>query len=421
MAITSFPQQGSSSNNATYVQFGGGTVDAFDRLRVSNPYTLFDSQSRYASDSAFDSSTVGSGTVTFATNASTTNLNVTTASGDSVVRQTFRTFPYQPGKSFLILATFAMATGKTNQTQRVGYYNTNNGIYFEQAGTTLTIVLRTYTSGSVAETRISQANWNGDKLNGTGLSGITLDVTKTQIFYTDMEWLGVGIVQVGFILNGTYVCCHTFYNANSQTQVYMQTAILNVRYEIFNTGTVASSSTMQQICSTVISEGGYEQASQIYWARMTGTSGSLGNVPTTNIFVPLVTIRLNASHLGAVVLSAQYAVLPISSSNYEVAIIKNATLTSASYNTSTFQNVDYDTSATAMTYTATNINEVSYVTSTSQAKSNIVTPQAYNWDLQLGVSLAGVSDTLTLAVRSIGASGAANSVYGSFGFYDLTL
>jgi hypothetical protein len=421
MSIQYFPPLGSTPGGGQYVQYGGGTVDSFGRLRVSQPYTLFDGQARYANDSAFDTLTATGGTTTYNTNQSSTSLNVTTTSGSRVVRQTYRSMSYQPGKSFLLLATFAMGTGKTNLTQRVGLCDDNNGVFFSQDGTTLNMNIRSNTTGSPLLTTVAQSAWNGDKLNGTGASGITLDVTKTQIFFMDLEWLGVGIVRTGFVLNGTYVICHTFYNANVQTVVYMTTATLPVRYEIVNTGTTESISSLTQICASVMSEGGYEQASQIYWARMTGTTGAPANVPVTNIFVPLVTIRLNASKLGAVVLPAQYSVLPITSSNYEVCMIRNATLTGASYVTGTFPDVDYDITATAMTYTASNIFQLNYITSTPQGTSNVVTPQAYNWDLQLGVSLAGVSDTITLAVRTIGASGAANSAYGSLGFYDLSL
>ena len=409
-----------TDTNPVYIAFSDGEVDAFGRLRVSNPYTLFDSQARYASDSAFDTSTASGGTSTFNTNQSSTSLSVTTTNGSSVVRQTYRYFPYQPGKSLLVLATFCMGAGKTNLTQRLGYYDVNNGIYFQQSGTTLGFAIRSNTTGSPVDTVVTQANWNGDKMDGTGTSGLTLDVTKTQIFYTDMEWLGVGIVRVGFVIGGKYINCHTFYNANTtNTTVYMTTATLPVRYEIFNSGVTASSSTLTQICCSVVSEGGYEETSQQYWARNTAAI----SVPTTNLFVPMVSIRLNSSHLGAVVLPAIISVLPLTTANYEVIICRNVDLTGASWVTGTFQDVDYDISATAFTSqpSGTQICQVDYLTSTAQSSSNSVASIGYKWDLQLGVSLAGSSDVITLGIRTIDASGVANSAIGSLGFYDLTV
>jgi hypothetical protein len=121
--------------------FGGTNLDAFGRLRVSEPFTLFDSQNRYAIDDQFSSSTTGTGSnVSFVTNESSTSLNVGTVSGGKTVRQTFRRMPYQPGKSLLTLATFLMNTAKANLRQRVGYFDENNGIFLEQNGTSCTSI-----------------------------------------------------------------------------------------------------------------------------------------------------------------------------------------------------------------------------------------------------------------------------------------
>ena len=413
MTITSYPELVRISGSGNTVGFGGSTVDAFGRLRVSQPYTLFDSQNRYSIDPQFSTSTAGSGAVTHLSNESSVNMAVSTTSGDEVVRQTFRVFPYQPGKSLLLLATFKMDTAKTNLRQRVGYFNTGNGVYLEQGANGITFVLRTSTSGSVDNSRyVVKASWNGDKLDGTGASGVTLDLTKTQIMFMDFEWLGVGSVRCGFVINGQFIVCHTFHNSNIQTAVYMTTAILPVRYEITNTGTVASSSAMKQICSSVMSEGGYEAVSAELSARRTSI---LSTISTT--FLPLVSIRLNSSRQGAVVLPNRMSVLPTTNQNYEVALVKNATLTSASYVTGSFDNVDYDVSATAMS--GGTIMQSDYVTSSTQGRATLAAPTGYNFDLQLGVSLAGVSDVYTIAIRTV--SGATSGdAFGSLTFYDLT-
>jgi hypothetical protein len=219
----------------TNVAFPSVAVDAFGRLRVSNPYTLFDSQNRYQKDPQFNETLTTGGTSTYVANESTVDLAVTTSSGSKVVRQTNRVFPYQPGKGLLVLATFVMNAGKTNLRQRVGYFNTDNGVFFQANGTTKSFVLRTNTSGTPSDARTAdQSTWNGDKLDGSGPSGITLDITKSQILWMDFEWLGVGSVRCGFVINGQFIVCHTFNNANEQTKVYMTTAILPIRYEILD-------------------------------------------------------------------------------------------------------------------------------------------------------------------------------------------
>ena len=401
------------------VTFGGANLDAFGRLRVSEPFTLFDSQNRYAEDDQFSSSTSGSGSsVTFATNESSVNMNVGTVSGGKTVRQTFRRMPYQPGKSMLILTTFCMNVAKANLRQRVGYFDENNGIYLEQNGTSEpSFVVRTNTSGSPVNTNsASQSSWNGDKLDGTGPSGYDLNLETVQIFWSDIEWLGVGNVRCGFVINGQFIICHTFQCANQtgKTKVYMETAILPVRYEIENTDTTASSSTLKQICSTVISEGGYQQTVQDTIARRTSV---LGTISTT--FLPLVSIRLKSTSAGAVVLLNRIIVLPTTNQSYEVCIMKNSTLTGASW-TSLSSNVEYDVTATAMTTSVDGIYQNDYVTSSAQGRAILAAPTGYNFAFQLGTSLAGVSDTFTLGIRVISGATTGDAV-GSISFYDLTV
>ena len=410
-----------ASNQREIVEFINGLTnlnllsknnfDAFGRLRVSQPFTLFDSQNRYAADPSFDTSLTGSGTSTFLANESAVSLAVTTASGDKVIRQTKRYFPYQPGKSLALLTTFVMAAGKANLRQRVGYFDPNNGLFLQRNGTELSFIIRTYTGGSADDTRkVVQSAWNGDPLDGSGASGITLDTTKAQILFADFEWLGVGSVRVGFVIDGQYITAHTFDNANEVTSVYMQTATLPLRIEIENTAATASSSSMKQICSTVISEGGYEQTSVERVARRSTTLTGIGTS-----FVPLVSIRLASDSLGAVILPKQVRVLPIANGEYEIALVRNATLTGASYDTTTFASVDFDVTATAMSGGDVVLNE--YATASNQAAAQAQNDLLYNFDMQLGATIAGTSDVYTVAVRILSGTG---SAIGSLAFYDLS-
>ena len=389
------------------------TYDAFGRQRVSNPQTIFDSQNRYQKDNQFSESTVNGASITYNVDESTVLLSADTTSGSKAVRQTYRVMPYQPGKGLLFLGTFVMADGQTNLRQRVGYFNTDNGVFFQKDGTTNSFVLRTSTSGTSSDARtVNQADWNGDKLDGTGTSGITLDTSKAQILWMDFEWLGVGSVRCGFIINGQYIICHTFNNANDLNKVYMTTAILPVRYEIEATAAIATGATMRQVCSSVISEGGYQQVNANLFARRTAV---LTGITTT--FVPLVSIRLASDSLGAVVLPQAIQAYPLTTQNYEVALFKNATLTGASWNTTTFNHVDYDVTATAVSGGTMVLQN--YVSSSTQGRAASITPTGYNFNLQLGASLAGVSDVLTLAIRTIDGAPTGDAV-GTIDFIDLT-
>jgi hypothetical protein len=397
----------------TYVTFPPTNVDAFNRLVVASPYTLFDSQNRFAADNQFDTSTATGGSTTYLPNESTVQLSVTTSNGSEVVRQSYRTMPYQPGKGLGLLATFTMNTGKTGLRQRVGYFNTQNGVFFQQNDTTLAFVLRSYTSGAAVDTTITQANWNGDKLDGTGPSGRTIDVSKTQILAIDFEWLGVGDVRCGFFIDGQFVVCHTIHNDNVQSAVYMTTAILPVRYEITNTASTASSSSMKQICSTVYSSGGYEQTSVEHIATM--TSATTGSYLTTT-YKPLVSIRLASTALGAVVIPYNVNFLPTTTDNYQIGLFKNGTLTGASYSAvSSDANVQFDIAATAIT--GGTLVYAEFLTSKSGRSALSGANASFNFDLQLGSSLAGTSDVYTLAARTITATGGG---IGALSFFDLT-
>jgi hypothetical protein len=349
-------------------------------------------------------------------------MEVTGAGVGSVIRQTYRVFPYQPGKGLLVLATFVMdSSTSANLTQQVGYFNDSNGVFFKRTGSTKSFVLRsssTPTPGTPSDIRtVDQSSWNGDKLDGSGPSGLTLDTTKAQILWMDFEWLGVGSVRCGFIIDGQYIVCHTFENANEVAGVYMTTAILPVRYQITST-TSAVAASMKAICCSVVSEGGFEQTSIDHVARRTTV---FNNISTAATFFPIVSIRLASGRTGAVVIPNRVQFLPTTSQNYEVVLLKNPTLTGATWASTvpSDSNVEFDVAATAISAIGTVV-QTNYVTSSgSSGISETSLPSDYNFDLQLGASIAGVSDIYTVAVRTVSGATLGDGV-GSLSFFDLT-
>lgn len=328
------------------VAITGTNLDAFGRLRVSEPYTLFDSQNLYIDGDQFSNITANSGSVTYVANESSFNLAVTTANGSSVIRQSRTTQAYQPGKSLLTMNTFAMATLTTNCRQRVGYFTANNGVYFEANGSTLYLVIRSSTTGVVVEERIEQVNWNGNTLLSGNPTGIVLDPTLVQIFWSDIEWLGVGNVRAGFIINGQFIVCHTFQHANQpgNTRVYMTTATLNPRYEITNTGTIAGNRTMKQICSTVISEGGYNPLTKINYVPNTVAPT---RIASGNVYTSLASIRLNPAYPDAVVVPSQIDLLlvDVQYGSFQIVINASNVVANNSWANATNSVVQYNNSA----------------------------------------------------------------------------
>jgi len=292
-------------------QTAGMSSDAFGRQRIAQPLTLFDSSHRYQDNGLWATATGVSSTATFDANQGLVTLNVPTTSGAYVKRETKQVFSYQPGKSLLIMSTFVMEPTKTNLRQRVGYFNNDNGLYFQINGTTNSFVERSSVTGSVVETVVNQVDWNVDKLDGNGPSGITLDLTKAQILWMDIEWLGLGTVRVGFIIDGKFIQCHAFNHANTITSTYITTASLPLRYEIENLGTTTSSSTLKQVCSTVISEGGYELRGK---QNAVGTPISTPyDLTATGVKYPVASIRLKASpnRLDAIVIPTATSILGV--------------------------------------------------------------------------------------------------------------
>lgn len=377
-----------SGNVATTI--GGTNLDAFGRLRVSEPYTLFDSQNRYIDGEQFSSITATSGNVVYVANESSFNLNVSAASGSSVIRQSKTVQAYQPGKSLLTMNTFAMATLKTNLRQRVGYFTTGNGIYFEANGTSLFLVIRSSTTGVVVEERIAQADWNGNTLLAGNPSGIVLDPTLTQIFWNDIEWLGVGNVRAGFVINGQFIVCHTFQHANQpgNTTVYMTTATLNPRYEITNTGSTSGVSTMKQICSTVISEGGFTPSTKIGYVN-NGTSTT--RVAAANTVTSLCSIRLNPAYPDAVVVPAQIDLLLIDVRYGQFQLIENATFTTS------WSNVAGSVVQSAIHSNTITDGTVVYAGLTS-SRDAVEISEDVKKRIQLWRDASGTTSTLTLAV-----------------------
>lgn len=314
------------------------TRDAFQRFRVSNPFTLFDSQNRYDISDLFFSNVAGTGSVTFVAAESSVSLN--TGTSGTVIRQTRNVFGYQPGKSMLAMATFVMSSGSA--TQRIGLFYDLNGLFIERSGGTTYFVKR----NDGTDTKVAQASWNLDRLDGLGPSKLVLDITKVQIFWMDLEWLGAGSVRFGFCINGEFVPCHVMHHANLIDTVYMTTAILPIRYEISGTG----NQSLKQICSTVISEGGYEPRNPFIIQQRGTTNADSVTLATAGTVYPIISLRLRSDRLYSLSVFKQ-ADIYVSSSSDGIAwyIIANSTLTNPVWTNHPIGNMtQYDISATAM-------------------------------------------------------------------------
>lgn len=389
---------------------GGTATDAFGRSRVGNPSTLFDSQHRYEENGYWDTSLTGSADKQYNVNESSVSLIVSGSLNDKVVRETKRVFTYQPGKSLLIMNSFVFNSQLAGLRQRIGYFGANNGIYFENDGTGNYLVLRRkLTSGAYTEVRVAQADWNVDPFNGTGPTLRTLDISKANIFWMDIEWLGVGDVRCGFVVDGRMAIAHIFHNDNVNPTAYMTTAILPLRMEIENTAATGVTSTAKQICNTVISEGGFEKK-----VRKAFVSRDANIAASTSAYTPIISFRLNSSHLDAVILPEQFQVFSNTQGNFEIAVIRGGTLNATSWTTQ--GRIEYNTDAS--TITGGTKTSHFYVSTTQQSGGVGGGEDGYNWDTQLTRNLDGTAEIVTIAAKTLDASD--KNIRGAISYYDLT-
>lgn len=378
----------------------GVAVDAFGRARMSTPLTLFDSSHRYKDNGLWSTANTANTSVEFSSNEGLINLTLTDgAANNEIVRETTKVMSYQPGKSLLALNTVVMSPPKENLRQRVGYFGANNGIFLQQSGNTVSFVERSSVSGSVIDTPAPQSTWLYDKLDGTGPSGLTLNLTQAQIFWTDIEWLGVGSVRCGFVINGQMVHCHSFHHANLLSSTYITTASLPVRYEIKNTGVVSSGSTMKQICTSIMSEGGYE---------LRGAQQAIGtpvNVPkslaTAGTYYPIVSLQLKSANLDATVILTALSLLGINSNPCTMSwrVIKGGTLTNPSWTDVTDSSVQYDMTASAISGGRILAQGYVGITNQSSATIDVLKEALFKFQLERN-GLTSTPEPLTLAMSA---------------------
>lgn len=381
---------------------GLGGVDSFGRQRISNPEMIFNNKQIFDNQPLYwnDVEVSGSGTSTnYSSNTASTTLSVSANTAGKRVRQTYMRFNYQPSKSQLIFMTGVIkkSGGGTGIVSRMGIFDDNNGIFLQRNGNTVSFVVRSSTSGSPSDSNsATQANWNIDKMDGSGLSGINLDFSKSQILIIDFEWLGVGSVRVGFVVDGNVFYCHQFNHANLISGVYMSTPNLPIRYEIENSGSGAASS-IECVCSAVISEGGKEDlATNLYIS--TGHTAITGTKNQNNA---ILGIRLKSAYAGCTIDIVNLAVLMASADIYEWSIVLNPSIAG----TFTYSDVTNSALQYAIGNGSTNIASGGTLLAGGygNSKSEITGDQLKNL-IKLGSSISGTMDTLVLCIYPLGAN-----------------
>ena len=195
--------------------------------------------------------------------------------------------------SLIIMESFVGNAPIAGLVQEVGYFDDDNGVMLRANGTSVQFVVRSSATGTIQEDIVNQSEWNIDSFAG-------LDFTKANIFVTDLEWLGVGRVRCGFVIDGEIRYCHEFNHSNSIDKVYMTSAILPTSYRLYNSSAIASPAVLKQICTSVASEGGYQPTGPIY---ITGRGASSFTAVSSETMV--AAIRMASGRTDNVIIPAQ--------------------------------------------------------------------------------------------------------------------
>lgn len=316
----------------------------FGQVRTASPYTLADLVHLYEANPAdYGTSTATGGTVAHVAAQSAIRLTVTASSGSTARIRTHSFFRYQAGKAQVIKMTCYHAdTGQANQVRRWGYFDDNDGLFFALSGTTLQIVRRTSTSGSPVDNVVAQSAWNVDKLDGTGDSGVTLDITKGNIYEIHFQWLGVGTVNM--YVNGILV--HEMLHANTLAAPYMRTAQLPVALDVVNTG-ASTGSSLTYICASVSSEGGQDPPNILF------TAYNATDVSVTTTERPVLSIRPKMTYnsvTNRMILRPSLLSISTEGARMGFRIVLNAVLTGASWaSVDALSGAEFDVSATSGT------------------------------------------------------------------------
>ena len=277
----------------------GPSVDAFGRFRVSQPFTIFDSKLLHASKQPLFWDEVLTGTMAVSgptLDKPYIDWTSTDATAGTRTRQTFRRFNYQPGKSQLVLmsAVLELASGvKTGCIRQIGMFDSDNGAFFESNAGIINIVTRSKDSGSVVDFSVAQTSWNLDTMDGgndpNNPSSVILDITKSQIFVIDFQWLSAGRVRFGFEIDGSIVYVHETEVANTGIIPWSSTPNLPLRYAITTT-TDSGVCSMRVICSSVVAEGGSDDIGIV---RHKSTAGAAITTAVENTLYAVVSRRIS--------------------------------------------------------------------------------------------------------------------------------
>ena len=304
--------------------------DVLGRLKVSVHQNIYEADFEYGPQPLrWEQVVGGNGTITAVPSSGGVRMRVTTSQGDYTMRQSRPYHRYQPGKTMFMATGLNLGTALAGNFQRVGFFDDNNGVFFEQgvayAGNPfgMYVVVRTDTGGYIQETRVGLDQWNGDQANIQ-----QLNFNNIQMFWIEYGWYGAGATRFGFWIDGEPIIAHqigwgnynnTTLSTGGQQNPWARTGNLPVRYEQRNlTGTTAIND-MYHYGVSVIVEGRTDDQRGFTYSYGLPNTVQTRQINAAVTRFPLLTVR------GRIMGTQEYGTVYATTTGANVSTVSNST------------------------------------------------------------------------------------------------
>ena len=341
-------------------------------------------------------------------------LEVGSGAGDEVIRQTKRVQKYIPGQQCEASMAVIFGTPTTGIRRRMGIFNEVDGAFFEDGGDgTYYAVCRRNTISGVLETRVARENWNVDKLDGTGPTGIIADPEAIQLMIIEYEWYGAGQVEFNFVIGNNKIPVHQFNHANIATTTWSSTGSLPIRVELTNVTGTAGTHTFYQGSHSFTIEG-----TTAIWGRQRTISNALTGytLTTAKQFYPVLAIRLKTTSLDSVITPDEYSGATLDNTNIFIRVIEGATITGGTWvSYGADSPIEYNITATG--FTGGRTVSTQYVSAGNMGGKNTF-PERSVTQLQRNTTTT-LGDTSSTFMIALAATGANKDGWASLGWIEV--
>ena len=393
------------------------TYTSKGRHKVSTYETSFFNTFQFNKETdIWSEKTTNGGSATFDPTVSGITMAVTNQVGSEVIRQTKNVMKYIPGRTSTVSFAVRLENPVTGIRRRFGLFDEDNGAYFEDGGDGNYYCCIRNKNGITGPTleRIGRSNWNGDKLDGNGVSGITASATAQQLINIEYEWYGAGQVVFSYVINGKSRIIHTFDNGNRLEEPWCSTPFLPIRLEITNVTGAAGTHYMYQGSNSLISEGVAEKLgiSESITNAGLGTDLVYRPLETAGQFYPMISIKLKPNDLNGVVLPYSFQAATIDNAGLGYKLIKNPNLVGAAFTNAPDSNAFTQIDVSATSFTNGDVIDSGFIIGGSSGGITINKDVALQLG-RVGIGTSMTSDILTLAVAYIAKSNSAKDAVAS--------